>query len=121
MSFLRSAYPRCDRTPAWAALQAHYQTAGRSFDARQAFASDAQRFNTLSQSAPYVFADLSKNRVDAATEGLLLDLARQCGLEAHRAAMFDGTAINTTENREVLHVLLRKPAVGPVEYCRRSY
>ena len=115
MSFLRSAYHRCDHTPAWAALQAHYQASGQGFDARQAFASDDQRFYTLSQSAPFVFADLSKNRVDAATEGLLRDLARECGLEAHRAAMFDGTAINTTESREVLHVLLRKPAGAQVE------
>ena len=115
MRFTRSSHPRCDRTPAWTALQAHYQATGRSFDARQAFASDALRFSSLSQRAPYVFADLSKNRVEAATETLLLDLARQCGLEAHRAAMFDGTAINTTENREVLHVLLRKPAVAPVD------
>ena len=115
MSFFRSAYPRCDYTPAWAALLSHYQTSGRSFDARQAFAADSQRFSTLSQSAPYVFADLSKNRVEATTEILLFDLARQCGLEAHRAAMFDGTAINTTENREVLHVLLRKPPVAQVE------
>ena len=73
MRFSRSAYPRCDRTPAWAALQAHYLATGRSFDVRQAFASDAQRFSTLSQSAPYVFADLSKNRVEAATEALLMD------------------------------------------------
>lgn len=115
MRFRRSAHPRCDRTPAWAALQAHYLATGRSFDVRQAFAADAQRFSTLSQSAPYVFADLSKNRVEAATEALLMDLAHQCGLKAHRAAMFDGTAINTTETREVLHVLLRKPAVSPVD------
>ncbi len=114
MSFLRSDHPRCDRTPAWAALQAHYQTTGYSFDARQAFASDTQRFATLSQCAPHVFADLSKNRWDAATESLLLDLARQCGLEAHRNAMFDGTGINTTENREVWHVLLRNSALPGV-------
>ena len=115
MSFLRSNHPRCDHTPAWAALQAHYQASGRNFDASQAFALDAQRFSTLSQNAPHVFADLSKNRVDATTESLLHDLARQCGLEAHRAAMFDGIAINTTENREVLHVLLRKPPGAQVE------
>ncbi len=114
MSFQRSNYPRCDQAPAWAPLQRHYQAAGSSFDIRQAFSSDSLRFSSLSQSAPHVFADLSKNRVDAATEALLLDLARQCGLEAHRAAMFDGTAINTTENREVWHVLLRKPAVAQV-------
>ena len=28
--------PRCDRTPAWAALQAHFGAHGKSFDLRQA-------------------------------------------------------------------------------------
>ena len=37
--------------------------------------------------APEVFADLSKNRIDAATLRLLLDLARECGVEARRDAM----------------------------------
>ena len=101
---------RCDRAPAWAALQTAYHTSGKSLDARQAFAADAQRFQTFSQQAPHVFADLSKNRIDAATQALLLDLARQCGVEAHRDAMFAGEAINNTEQRAVMHWLLRKPA-----------
>ena len=103
------ARTRCDRTPAWAALQARYDSVGRAFDLRDAFAHDAQRFQTLSQEAPYVFADLSKNRFDVATERLLMDLARQCGLEAQRDAMFAGAVVNTTEQRAVQHVLLRDP------------
>jgi glucose-6-phosphate isomerase len=103
------ARTRCDRTPAWAALQARYDAVGQAFDLRDAFAHDAQRFQTLSQQAPYVFADLSKNRIDAATEGLLMTLARQCGLASHRDAMFAGEKINTTEERAVQHVLLRDP------------
>ena len=58
-----------------------------------------------------MFADLSRNRVDAATASLLQPLARACGLEAQRDAMWAGAAINTTEQRAVLHHLLRKPAV----------
>ena len=54
-----------------------------------------------------MFADLSKNRIDAATEQLLLQLARECGVAQHRDAMFAGEAINTTENRAVMHFLLR--------------
>ncbi|MDP3172253.1 MAG: glucose-6-phosphate isomerase, partial [Polaromonas sp.] len=52
---------RCDRTPAWGALQAHYATAGKNFDLREAFAADPKRFADFSQDAPHVFADLSKN------------------------------------------------------------
>jgi len=100
---------RCDRTPAWTALQAQYARTGKTFDLRQAFAADPQRFADFSQDAPHVFADLSKNLIDAQTQTLLLDLARQCGLEARRDAMFAGEKINRTEDRAVMHFLLRNP------------
>ncbi len=101
--------PRCDRTTAWAALQGHYEAHGRDFDVREAFARDAGRTAALSFEAPDVFADLSKNRIDTATLRFLLDLARECGLEARRDAMLAGQAINTTEGRAVLHTALRAP------------
>ena len=104
---------RCDRTPAWKALQAHYAAAGKNFDLRQAFAANPQRFADFSQDAPHVFADLSKNLIDAPAQGLLLELARQCGLEERRDAMFAGEKINHTENRAVMHFLLRNPAPAP--------
>ena len=112
---------RCDRAPAWALLQAHYDanfetgdcaSSGRPFDLRDAFANDPNRFAALSQPAPHVFADLSKNLTDASTERLLFALARECGVEAHRDAMFAGEHINTTEERAVLHTLLRSPAAS---------
>ena len=99
---------RCDQTAAWTKLQQHAQ-AFQGFDLRQAFTADAGRAAAFSQSAPCVFADLSKNHVDAATEALLQELARQTGLEAHRDAMFRGEHINTTEDRAVMHWLLRQP------------
>ena len=104
---------RCDHTPAWAALAQAYSAQGKNLDVRTAFAADPQRFAHFSQQAPHVFADLSKNRIDAPTEALLLDLARQCGLVERRDAMFAGQAINSTENRAVMHFLLRNPAQAP--------
>ncbi len=101
---------RCDQTTPWPLLQAHYADRGRHLDMRRAFEQDADRFAHFSQSAPHVFADLSKNLWDRESEALLLDLARATGLEVHRNAMFAGEAINTTENRAVLHTLLRRPA-----------
>lgn len=101
---------RCDQTTPWPLLQAHYADRGRHLDMRRAFEQDADRFAHFSQSAPHVFADLSKNLWDRDSEALLLDLARATGLEVHRNAMFAGEAINTTENRAVLHTLLRRPA-----------
>ena len=99
---------RCDQTQAWTALLAHADLF-RGFDLRTAFAADAQRAQALSQTAPFVFADLSKNHTDTATEALLIELARQTGLAAHRDAMFRGEPINNTEGRAVMHWLLRQP------------
>ncbi|MCZ2497318.1 glucose-6-phosphate isomerase [Xylophilus sp. Kf1] len=108
-------FVRCDKTAAWQTLQNHFDTAGRGFDARHAFVADPSRFDALSQQAPHVFADLSKNRTDAATEALLLQLARECGLPARRDAMFAGEAINATEGRAVLHTRLRQPGTADTE------
>jgi glucose-6-phosphate isomerase len=103
--------PRCDQTPAWSALQSLYATTGRQLDLRQAFASDDQRFSTFSQEAPHIFADLSKNLIDTQSQALLLDLARQCAVPERRDAMFAGEKINQTEQRAVMHFLLRYPDV----------
>jgi glucose-6-phosphate isomerase len=101
---------RCDHSPVWAELQAHFEAAGRGFDIRSAFATVATRFGALSFEAPEVFADLSKNRIDAATLTLLLKLAQDCGLQARRDALLRGDPVNTTEGRAVLHTALRAPA-----------
>ena len=100
---------RCDTTAAWAALKGHFEAHGRGFDLREAFARDGGRFAAMSFEAPEVFADLSKNRLDTATLHFLFDLARECGLEAQRDAMFRGEPVNTTEGRAVLHTALRAP------------
>ena len=104
---------RCDQTAAWKALQNHASSFA-GFDLREAFKADASRATGLSQSAPHVFADLSKNHTDSATEALLLELAQQTGLTQHRDAMFRGEPINTTEDRAVMHWLLRQPVGSAV-------
>jgi len=109
------SFVRCDRTDAWKKLQDHFDGEGRGFDARHAFVADPQRFEALSQEAPHIFADLSKNRIDSAAEALLLQLAGECGLEARRDAMFAGEPINTTEGRAVLHTRLRRPGAEDTE------
>ncbi|MEJ2801242.1 glucose-6-phosphate isomerase [Comamonadaceae bacterium PP-2] len=106
------ATTRCDQTVAWQALHTHFAAQGRDFDARQALAQDAGRVEAFRQTAPYISADLSKNRVDAQTEQLLLELAEQSGLAAWRDAMFAGLPINNTEQRQVLHVALRSQALA---------
>ena len=102
---------RGDQTAAWQVLKALEKTFS-GFDLRDAFASDAQRATHFSQEAPGVFADLSKNHWDAGVEAQLLTLAQQAGVLLQRDRMFRGEAINATENRAVMHWLLRHPAAG---------
>ncbi|AMO25400.1 glucose-6-phosphate isomerase [Ramlibacter tataouinensis] len=94
---------------AWAMLRAHYDRQARHLDLREAFRADPGRFEEYSQQAPHVFADLSKNLVDAHARVMLLELARECMLERHRDAMFAGHKVNNTEQRAVKHWLLRTP------------
>ena len=100
---------RCDQTLAWGELKTCFASGGGHLDLRDAFARDPGRFETFSQQAPHVFADLSKNLIDVNSQALLMALARQCGLEAQRDAMFAGECINRTEHRAVMHFLLRNP------------
>jgi glucose-6-phosphate isomerase len=102
---------RGDQTAAWQNLADLAKTFS-AFDLRDAFASDAQRASHFSQEAPGVFADMSKNHWDARIEAQLLALAEQAGVLTHRNRMFNGEAINATENRAVMHWLLRHPAEG---------
>ena len=101
--------PRCDRTRAWGALRGHFEAHGRDLDLREAFERDPQRFERFTLQAPEVFADLSKNRWDLATQHFLIDLARECAIEDRRDAMFAGEPINATEGRAALHTALRAP------------
>lgn len=95
--------------PAWQALKAHAAGLGGQH-MRDLFAADPDRFTRLSFALGPIRADYSKNRITLETLGLLTELARACGVEAGRAAMFAGERINTTENRAVLHVALRNRA-----------
>ena len=102
----------CHEVPAWAALQSHFTESVEGLDLQQAFASDPERLQRLSQQAPHVFADLSKNLLLPETEALLQQLAQECGVPAQRDAMFAGAAINTSEQRAAMHWLLRTPRDG---------
>ncbi|MCZ8234724.1 MAG: glucose-6-phosphate isomerase [Inhella sp.] len=105
---------RGDRTPAWAALQAHFNAEGHAFDLRQAFAADPGRAEAFTLLAAGLRVDLSKHLWTARTRALLIDLASQCDVAGQRDAQFRGEAINGTEGRAVLHTALRAPAgAGP--------
>ncbi len=99
--------------PAWKALQAHYEEI-RDRHMRDMFREDPQRFQRFSLTVGDMLLDYSKNRVDETTMRLLMDLARQAGLDDGRQRMFAGAPINFTENRAALHVALRNRVNRPI-------
>jgi glucose-6-phosphate isomerase len=96
------------RPAAWQALADHYETI-RGLQLRDLFADDPARGERMTAEAAGVYLDYSKNRINAETLKLLIELAQQAGLRARIDAMFRGEKINVTENRAVLHVALRAP------------
>ncbi|CDG81941.1 glucose-6-phosphate isomerase [Janthinobacterium agaricidamnosum] len=103
-----------DNTPAihtasnFLKLQSYYKE-HQDQQLRQLFADQPQRFKEMSVDAAGLFLDYSKNRLDSTALGLLIELARERGVEQQREAMFTGEKINLTEHRAVLHTALRAP------------
>lgn len=58
--------------------------------------------------------DFSKNRITSETISLLVDLAKEIGLQEAIESQFNGGVINVTENRAVLHTALRSNSEDPV-------
>lgn len=77
------------------------------------FAQDATRASSFSLKLGDMLFDYSKTQIDTAAIAQLYDMARKSGLEQRRADMFHGVHINETEDRAVLHTLLRDLSGGP--------
>jgi glucose-6-phosphate isomerase len=98
---------------AWKALQNHFEKMKDSH-MRDLFIQDQERFNRFSINLEGFLFDYSKNRISIETKSLLMNLARQAGLERMIQAMFNGEKINHTENRAVLHIALRNRSNRPI-------
>jgi len=98
---------------AWSALQDHHQKLGKDIVLKEYFKKDPQRFEKFSHTFKNdaenseILFDFSKNFVTEETLKLLVELAKEAGLEKLRDDMFAGEKINFTENRAVYHVALR--------------
>lgn len=118
------AQPALNQSPAWQALQAlapRFAPTGERalgtqqmghFDVRAAFAADPDRLAQFSRTVhdaqgELLHADASKAHIDGAVWQQLLALAESRQVLALRDAMFAGEAINTSEQRQVMHWLLR--------------
>jgi len=105
---MKTTIKSLNQRPVWKALAAHHKQI-QKVHLRKFFADDPKRSQTFSTAAAGLFLDYSKNRINAKTLKLLVQLAEDCGLRAKINAMFAGEKINVTENRAVLHVALRAP------------
>ena len=94
----------------WRALEAAAQKL-RPRHLTELFASDPTRFTRLSRKLGDLLFDFSKQRVDAATLGLLVDLARARNVGEGIARLAAGETLNFTEGRAAQHMALR--AVTP--------
>ncbi|MFY0598555.1 MAG: glucose-6-phosphate isomerase [Cyclobacteriaceae bacterium] len=101
------------KTSSWKKLTDHYASQ-KEVKMRDQFKEDSKRFEKFTLQFEDLLFDYSKNRVSEETIDLLLELAKECGLEKAKKQMFSGSAINFTENRSVLHTALRNTSNTPV-------
>ena len=93
-------------TAAWKTLQQQAELAS-SERITDFFIENPNRSSQMSAQCGELHLDFSKNLVSNQTWQALLELVEQSPLQEHRAAMFSGENINTTEDRAVLHAALR--------------
>ncbi|KAI9821190.1 MAG: glucose-6-phosphate isomerase [Pycnora praestabilis] len=111
---------------AWQKLQEHHTTLGRNIVLKEYFAKDPKRFEkftrTFHNSADNseTLFDFSKNFITEETLGLLVQLAKEAGIEQLRDDMFAGEKINFTEKRAVYHVALRNVTNKPMQVDGKS-
>ncbi len=101
------------QTKAWTALQDHFNQDNTS-DIKSLFESESNRAKNFSIQWNNFYVDYSKNALSKKTMDLLIDLSKEVGLSEAIAHYFNGTAINETESRAVLHTALRDKDATPI-------
>ncbi len=101
------------QTLSWKKLAQHHAD-HKNDHMRALFSADKKRFEKFSVRFENILLDYSKNRITSETMSLLLELAKECNLSVAKKAMFDGSAINMTEDRAVLHIALRNRSTTPI-------
>ncbi len=92
-------------TDAWQKLQSHYSEI-KDLHLRELFKNASRAVDYTIEWEDF-YVDYSKNRIDATTKSLLIDLANEVGLKGAMDSYFGGEHINKTEDRAVLHTALR--------------
>lgn len=102
-----------NQLPEFLALKYHFDEI-KTAEMREFFARNPKRFEEFSLRFGEILVDFSKHRITDQTLSLLMALAKVCGVENQRDAMFSGEKINSTEKRAVLHTALRTKSKIPV-------
>lgn len=71
---------------------------------------DVDRFQNYSADCDLIGFDFSRTSICGQSKAKLIELARVCGLEQKRTALYAGEAVNFTENRAAMHMALRAGA-----------
>ncbi len=90
----------------WKKLEQHLEDT-RNLHLKDLFKQNPNRAEDLSLSWNDFLVDYSKNRITSETISLLVELAKETGLEDGIKRYFGGDHINETEGRAVLHTALR--------------
>ena len=101
------------QTRCWQKLNEHFAEI-KNVHMRDLFAEDPTRFDRFHVRFKDILLDYSKNRITEKTMALLIELARETGVQEAVAGMFNGDKINETENRPVLHIALRNRTNSPI-------
>jgi glucose-6-phosphate isomerase len=100
-------------TASWKKLQLHFEAIGQK-KLTDFFTEDPSRASEFSMQWEDIFVDFSKTHVKRETVRLLVELARESGLEQGIRQLFEGAKINETEKRSVLHSALRNRSNKPI-------
>ena len=121
-----SSFAQASDLKAWQKLQEHHTTLGRNIVLKEVFQKDPTRFQKFSRTfnntadKSDILFDFSKNFITEETLQLLIQLAKEAGLEKLRDDMFAGEKINFTEKRAVYHVALRNVTNQPMQVDGKS-
>lgn len=119
------SFSQASELKAWQRLQEHSVVA-KTFILKDLFAQDSKRFEKFSRKfrndadSSEILFDFSKNFLTEETLKLLVQLAREAGVEKLRDEMFKGEKINFTEKRAVYHVALRNTSNKPMTVDGKS-
>ncbi|MEW8521904.1 MAG: glucose-6-phosphate isomerase [Candidatus Thiodiazotropha endolucinida] len=102
-----------NQTDEWMALEKHWAEV-EPLQMRDLFQQGPERAEQMSIRQCGIMLDYSKNRINARSMNLLLELAQAVDVDGWRRRMFSGERLNITENRAVLHVALRNRSNQPI-------